>query len=61
MSIDERIVRGFLEREALAAEDVIDRVPVFGQKYGEAVDRIEEIDATTEALDAVCSSRKVRP
>lgn len=52
MNIDERIVRAFLERETLAAEEVIDRVPVFSKKYNDAVDRVEEIEAVTEALDA---------
>jgi len=52
MNINERIVRTFLLRETLAAEDVIDRVPIFSQQYNAAVDRIEEIEAVAESLDA---------
>jgi hypothetical protein len=53
MGIDERIVRAFLDREVMVAEEIIDRVPVFGKKYNDAVDRVEEIEAVTEAIDEV--------
>ena len=61
MGIDERIVRAFLEREVLAAEEVIDRTLVFGKRYNDAVDRVEEIEAVTEALDSVVCGSMATP
>jgi hypothetical protein len=51
--LDRRLVRGFIERERDAAEEIIDRVPVFSRKYNLAVDRLEEIRDVLEALERV--------
>jgi hypothetical protein len=51
MSIDERIVRGFLNGEENRAEEVVDYAPVYGKRYSDACERIDEIKEVREALD----------
>lgn len=51
--LDVQLVRRFLQNESDAAEDIIDRVPVFSGRYNRAVDRLEEVKDVLEALDRI--------
>jgi len=57
-SINEKIVRGFLAQEISAQEAIIDKVPVFGKRYCDAVDKIEDLEDVMEALSE--TPRRVR-
>lgn len=56
-SINEKIVRSFLSREMATQESIIDRVPVFGKRYHDAVDRLEDLEVVGEALDEVLKGK----
>lgn len=42
--IDKRLMRSYLIRKAQEQQNIIDSVPVFGRRYGVAVDELEEIE-----------------
>lgn len=52
MSTDNQLLLGYLGRRAASLADVIERVPVFGKRYNEAVDELEEVE---ELIDLVQS------
>ena len=52
MSLDNQLLLGYLCRREAFLWDVIERVPVFGKRYNEAVDELEEVE---ELIDLVRS------
>ncbi len=54
---NEKIVRGFLAREMEVQEEIIAVAPVFGKRYNNAVDRLEDLEAVREALDDVLRTK----
>lgn len=46
--LSERLMRGYLSRRADTLQEVIDTVPVFGKRYNDACDELEEIEDALE-------------
>ena len=48
--LDKCLLRAYLLRKAQEQQDIIDRAPVFGKRYGAAVDELEEIRELLESV-----------
>ena len=52
-AIDKRLLRAYLLRKAHEQQEILESVPVFGKRYGDAVEELEEIN---ELLQSVAAS-----
>lgn len=52
-SLPKQLVTAYLHRKAQEQQAVIDKAPVFGKRYGAAVDELEEIKDLLQQVNAL--------